>query len=117
MAGNIPEEIGHLTQLQLLNLRENKFSGPLPSTIYGMTSLEYCDLALNDLNGSLSIDIGNMTSLRRIGLEDNNLIGMSYSTTFLHFSIISPSNIECLYFITRYNFCLLYGESLVEFMD
>src|SRR5690606_5849607 len=48
--GYIPDEIGDLEYLQVLDLGNNTLSGPIPGSIGNLTNLEQLDLSYNSLN-------------------------------------------------------------------
>lgn len=73
--GEIPEEIGNLTQMGYLALGENNFSGTIPESIYNLTKLVSLFLSSNQLTGGISSSIGNLTELRILSLEQNQLSG------------------------------------------
>ncbi|KAL6843002.1 hypothetical protein ACP4OV_027315 [Aristida adscensionis] len=62
-------------KLQQLYLAENNISGMLPNWIGQLTSLVVLDLSWNNIEGSLPASIGHLTSLRILGLSHNRLIG------------------------------------------
>ncbi|MGM9734999.1 MAG: M64 family metallopeptidase [Candidatus Cryptobacteroides sp.] len=73
--GEIPEEIGNLTQMGYLDLGSNNFSGTIPESIYNLTELVSLFLSSNQLTGGISSSIGNLTELRILSLEQNQLSG------------------------------------------
>ncbi|XP_041014296.1 receptor kinase-like protein Xa21 [Juglans microcarpa x Juglans regia] len=73
LTGTIPTTIGNLRQLQGLYLRNNNLQGTIP---YGLCQLEsMVDLYLDDNNlyGPIPSCLGNLTSLRKLSLGSNNL--------------------------------------------
>ncbi len=75
LTGNLPEEIGDLTQLTLLNLGNNNLTGELPSGLFGLTNLIGLTLDRNDFSGAIPTSIANLTQLISISLASNNLTG------------------------------------------
>lgn len=51
--GNIPEEIGNLTNLATITLEENPFNGTIPSTLTKLPNLERLFLDANNLQGKI----------------------------------------------------------------
>ncbi|XP_026419946.1 receptor-like protein 32 [Papaver somniferum] len=51
--GKIPEVIGNLRLLHVLNFSGNAFTGPIPSTIGNITQLESLDFCQNKLTGEI----------------------------------------------------------------
>jgi Leucine-rich repeat (LRR) protein len=60
LKGELPKEIGNLTELTMLNLAYNELSGSLPDELYNLTKMEYLMLNHNQISGTLSEEIGNM---------------------------------------------------------
>ena len=60
MSGEIPENIGDLTQLDTLNLSYNQFTGTIPQSIGNLTNLNYLYLYKNKLNGIIPDSICNI---------------------------------------------------------
>jgi len=74
--GNIPEEIGFLTQLELFVIgNELGITGIIPNTIYQLSELTSFGIANCSINGTISNGIGNLTKLIEINLLLNNLTG------------------------------------------
>ncbi|WZZ85646.1 hypothetical protein YC2023_114225 [Brassica napus] len=51
--GEIPESIGLLKELHVLNLSSNAFTGHIPSSLANITALESLDISQNKLSGSI----------------------------------------------------------------
>ncbi|MFQ6655406.1 hypothetical protein Gotur_025981, partial [Gossypium turneri] len=49
----ILQKIGHLRQLEVLDLSRNKFSGNIPTSLSELTFLSILDLSYNDLSGKI----------------------------------------------------------------
>ncbi|XP_022756719.1 receptor kinase-like protein Xa21 [Durio zibethinus] len=97
LQGNIPLEVGNLSNMLLLHLRDNKISGSIPATIGGLRNLQvlilgmnglqgpipqnicglkrlfHLELSYNKLGGPMPICLGNLTSLRNLILGSNKL--------------------------------------------
>ena len=63
LTGEIPSEIGQLTNLTELWLSGNGFTGEIPSEIGNLTNLNYLDLGYNELTGEIPPEIWNLTNL------------------------------------------------------
>ncbi|XP_057845332.2 putative leucine-rich repeat receptor-like serine/threonine-protein kinase At2g24130 [Cryptomeria japonica] len=100
IGGRIPQEIGNLTNIILINFTSNALTGSIPSTLEILQNLERLYLGENKLQGqipseigalgkslgllSLSFNllrgqipeiIGNLTQLRRLQLDNNQFVG------------------------------------------
>jgi hypothetical protein len=73
--GEIPPEIGNLTNLTYLNLSGNLHTGSIPSEIGNLTNLTSLYLNDNQLTGSIPSEIGNLTNLTELRLDWNQLTG------------------------------------------
>ncbi|GKU93757.1 hypothetical protein SLEP1_g7324 [Rubroshorea leprosula] len=73
--GQIPEELGELSSLVLLNLSHNSLTGQIPSSWGGMTELESLDLSSNKLRGRIPEQLTNLTFLSVLKLSYNELAG------------------------------------------
>ena len=60
MSGEIPENIGNLTQLDTLNLAFNQLSGEIPESIGSLINLNYLYLYKNKLGGTIPGSICNI---------------------------------------------------------
>jgi len=75
LTGEIPPEIGNLTNLTYLSLNYNQLTGEIPSEIGNLTSLTTLSLYVNQLTGEIPPEIGQLTNLERLWLNDNQLTG------------------------------------------
>ena len=75
LTGEIPHELGNLTNLQYLFLDFNNFNGEIPIEIWNNINLYYLFLDNNQLTGEISSEIGNLTNLNRLHLDNNQLTG------------------------------------------
>lgn len=72
----IPSFLGHLgPSLQTLVLRENGLVGPIPNELGNLTKLKILDLSRNNLNGSIPMSLGRINGLRSLDLSGNRLMG------------------------------------------
>ncbi|KAI4329347.1 hypothetical protein L6164_021621 [Bauhinia variegata] len=79
----IPSFLGQLgPSLQTLVLRENGFVGPIPNELGNLTRLKVLDLHKNNLNGSVPFSLGRITGLRSLDLSSNKLTGSIPGLTF-----------------------------------
>lgn len=75
LTGTIPESIGNLTELISLELYVNNLNSPLPATLTGCTALEQVLLYRNEMSGPFPEVLLDMPRLRRIELGSNNFAG------------------------------------------
>ncbi|KAK3042126.1 hypothetical protein RJ639_001828 [Escallonia herrerae] len=71
--GIIPEEIGELEELEVLDLGCNNFSGPLPSDLGNNLSLSILLLDNNELFGSISPEHDELKMLSEVQVDENHL--------------------------------------------
>lgn len=82
--GNIPESIGLLKELYVLNLSRNAFTGNIPSSLANLTVLESLDISENKLSGEIPPKLGDLSSLAWINVSHNQLVdSIPQGTQFL----------------------------------
>ena len=75
LTGEIPSEIGQLTNLVTLKLQYNELTGSIPPEIGNLTSLVKLDLRYNNLSGSIPTEVWSLTSLKELRIQKNQLSG------------------------------------------
>ncbi|CDY34711.1 BnaA01g33140D [Brassica napus] len=75
LVGNLPSVIVGLTELRVLSLPFNSFSGEIPVGIWEMEKLEVLDLEGNLMSGSLPVQFTGLRSLRVMNLGFNRFSG------------------------------------------
>ena len=75
LSGEIPRELGDLSNLTRLDLRSNSFSGSIPPELGNLTKLTHLDLDRNELTGGVPADLAKLSSLTRLSLSGNDLGG------------------------------------------
>ncbi|KAF8376777.1 hypothetical protein HHK36_031557 [Tetracentron sinense] len=73
--GGIPDEIGDLKSLYVLNLSRNDLTDQIPSSLGNLKQLESLDLSNNKLSGEIPMQLANLTFLSVLNLSYNNLMG------------------------------------------
>ncbi|XP_042479869.1 receptor-like protein Cf-9 [Macadamia integrifolia] len=74
--GEIPDAMGNLKSLMLLNLSGNSLMGRIPSSLENLSNLESLDLSRNNLSGQIPSQLTSLTFLSILNLSDNNLVGI-----------------------------------------
>ncbi|KAK8703390.1 hypothetical protein V6N13_021706 [Hibiscus sabdariffa] len=75
LTGNIPEVIGLMQALAVLDLSENELVGPIPPILGNLSFTGKLYLHGNKLTGSIPPELGNMSKLSYLQLNDNHLVG------------------------------------------
>ena len=70
-SGTIPETIGMLSSLQLLDFRSNGLSGAVPGSLFQLTKLRRLDLALNSFTGFPLDNVLLLSNLEVLDLSSN----------------------------------------------
>jgi len=75
LVGNLPTELGSLTNLTYLDLGYNQLKGSIPSELGSLANLTGLDLSNNQLSGNIPTELGNLTDLSGLYLNNNQLNG------------------------------------------
>lgn len=73
--GQIPQSLGRLTKLEVLDLSDNCFEGGLPPSMESLTLLNTFSASNNDLSGELPSFVGSLTLLTCLALDGNQFSG------------------------------------------
>nr|GMD78934.1 receptor-like protein 12 [Ipomoea batatas] len=73
--GSIPESVGELKQLYLLNISHNALTGNIPPSLQNLKALEALDLSFNNLAGNIPVQLEILTFLEVLNLSYNHLVG------------------------------------------
>ncbi|KAM7501771.1 hypothetical protein LguiB_000675 [Lonicera macranthoides] len=73
--GNIPSEIGELQELEVLDLGYNNFSGPLPFNLGNNLSLSILLLDNNEFLSHISLELSELKMLSEFQVDENQLTG------------------------------------------
>ena len=76
LTGEIPPELGDLTNLERLSLQLNRLSGEIPAELGNLANVQYMQLHYNELTGEVPPDFGGLASLEILLLDNNQLTGM-----------------------------------------
>ncbi|KAL4272185.1 hypothetical protein GQ457_13G004450 [Hibiscus cannabinus] len=74
--GTIPEMIGKLASLQVLNFSHNHLTGHIPSSLGNVSALESLDLSCNKLIGEIPSELTDLLFLEVLNLSENRLVGL-----------------------------------------
>ncbi|XP_014504002.1 receptor-like protein 12 [Vigna radiata var. radiata] len=74
-SGYIPDSIGHLKSLYILQLNSCNFHGFIPPSLFNLTQLSHLDLSNNKLVGPIPTQITTLSELLILNLNDNILNG------------------------------------------
>ena len=75
LSGPIPPELGNLSSLQRLAIKENRLSGEIPPELGRLANLKWLDLSHNQLSGEIPPELGNLSNLVDMNLAFNQLRG------------------------------------------
>ena len=75
LGGSIPPQFGQLTHLTGLHLHTNDLQGSIPPQLARLANLTVLDLNANLLTGSVPSELGDLSSLQALRLGDNQLTG------------------------------------------
>ncbi|OWM75451.1 hypothetical protein CDL15_Pgr021615 [Punica granatum] len=73
--GEIPDTIGELKELHLLNLSSNFLTGQIPTSLGNLGALESLDLSQNRLSGEIPQELLRLNFLAVLDVSYNNLTG------------------------------------------
>ncbi|KAI5419869.1 receptor kinase-like protein Xa21 [Lathyrus oleraceus] len=73
--GNIPLEVGNMSNLLYFSVEKNNISGPIPGTFKGLLKLQVLNLGNNGIQGSFNEELCEMKSLSELYLDINSLSG------------------------------------------
>ncbi|KAH1045635.1 hypothetical protein J1N35_036419 [Gossypium stocksii] len=75
LTGEIPLEIGNLSEIHSLNLSHNNLTRNIPSTFSRLNKIESLDLSHNNLSGIIPIELMELYTLEVFDVSYNNLSG------------------------------------------
>ena len=75
LIGEIPAELGSLSNLGSLDLGNNELSGKIPPELGSLSNLTALRLYGNALSGEIPPELGSLSNLRDLYLDDNALSG------------------------------------------
>ncbi|KAL0710717.1 hypothetical protein Bca4012_017695 [Brassica carinata] len=84
LEGTLPESLGALRNLEILELTGNSFTNSIPSTIGNMGSLKKLDISYNSMNGKIPESLGKLEELVDLNLMENKWEGVLLKSHFLN---------------------------------
>ena len=75
LTGEIPPELGGLSNLTRLSLWGNQLTGEIPPELGGLSNLTLLDLGSNQLTGEIPPELGGLSNLTGLYLDNNQLTG------------------------------------------
>ncbi|KAI3802630.1 hypothetical protein L1987_30770 [Smallanthus sonchifolius] len=75
LTGDIPKELGLLTEFRALNLSFNLLTGTIPVNFSNLVNIESLDLSFNSLKGNVPSELIKLNSLSFFNVSYNNLSG------------------------------------------
>ena len=76
LVGEIPDEIGNLSELEIIRLGRNELIGEIPTQLGSLLKLRTLDLSNNELTGNIPSALGNLSNLENLYLYSNQLDGI-----------------------------------------
>ncbi|KAH7862030.1 hypothetical protein Vadar_033888 [Vaccinium darrowii] len=75
LSGQVPKELGKLTDLRSLSLATNNFSGTLPLELGNLTQLEQLYITCSGVRGTIPSTFSSLKNLQTFWASDNDLTG------------------------------------------
>ena len=75
LTGQIPAELGLLSELTVLSLWGNQLDGDIPPELGDLLMLQALFLDANQLTGEIPRQLGNLSALNELWLSDNRIVG------------------------------------------
>ena len=74
LSGEVPSELGSLSNLESLDLSSNELTG-IPGELGNLSNLETLFFGFNELAGPIPGELGNLSNLKSLNLSSNRLTG------------------------------------------
>ncbi|MCY4225936.1 MAG: S8 family serine peptidase [Bacteroidetes bacterium] len=76
LSGEIPQELGNLVNAGLISMENNSLTGPIPKKLGNLTRVIFLYLHNNVLSGEIPRELGQLWRLRNMNLSRNQLSGV-----------------------------------------
>uniref|UniRef100_A0A0E0M8N9 Leucine-rich repeat-containing N-terminal plant-type domain-containing protein n=1 Tax=Oryza punctata TaxID=4537 RepID=A0A0E0M8N9_ORYPU len=86
LGGPIPPVLGQLHMLQRLDIKNTELVSSLPSQLGNLKNLTFLELSLNQLTGGLPPEFAGMQAMRECGIVSNILTGDIHTRTSISFT-------------------------------
>ncbi|CAI9113944.1 OLC1v1037507C2 [Oldenlandia corymbosa var. corymbosa] len=80
LTGEIPSQLGDLSEIRAINLSHNHLQGSIPSSLSMLKFIESLDLSFNSLIGQVPNELANLNFLSIFNVSYNNLSGKTPET-------------------------------------
>ncbi|KAK7322409.1 hypothetical protein VNO77_25788 [Canavalia gladiata] len=76
LSGSIPENLGEMAYLQVLNIGHNRLTGNIPDSFGGLKAIGVLDLSHNEIQGFIPGSLEGLSFLSDLDVSNNNLTGL-----------------------------------------
>ncbi|XP_051137609.1 receptor-like protein EIX2 [Andrographis paniculata] len=76
ISGEIPESLGNLSGLEVVDISNTKLVGLIPSSFRKLKALRWLGLSSNQLSGEIPESLGNLSGLEELDISYNKLVGL-----------------------------------------
>ncbi len=73
--GELPSELGKLSNLEFLSIRGDELTGEIPPELGDLSNLTYLQFSESRLSGEIPAELGQLSNLTFLHLQDNQLSG------------------------------------------
>ena len=99
LIGNLPAEIGRLSNLEWLYVYENGLTGTIPGELGMLSRLTILDLSNNRFSGTIPVDLTQLRNIRVFNLGNNRFsgtipAGLGYLTDMRWFDVSNNPDLE-----------------------
>ncbi|KAK3419972.1 hypothetical protein EUGRSUZ_G00747, partial [Eucalyptus grandis] len=92
-SGYLPNQLGNFKDLEFLDLSQNSISGPILDTMGQLLSLTMLNLSFNKLSGTIPESVGQISNLKVMDISNNQLDGIVDQLHFANLTNLIVLNI------------------------